>query len=252
MAEPWFSVERFPGRKYRVRLSYGPPDKIWSYCAWSPQMSGKSVKGTGFYAAISPQASQPPRAPSMPRAVSLDLGSRSFRPRASEGGEAHTLGIPGADSPTAERAAYTLWRALADISIMCSPWLEVSTENYGLDSIFVWVIVWWKPIQHYRGMLRPAQWHTTLARATVRATVGTAAALRGMEGTLVHVMRQCLAADPYPLQVTRAPWRSSWNFGLADDALQLCIILRLLADRLFGQMPRISVQKHRELHISWH
>ena len=149
---------------------------------------------------------------------------------------------------------------------MCSPFLEVCSEcytgrgtafpgaeNHGL-SMFVWVIVWWRPIERYRGMMRPAQWHTTLARATVRATdpVGTAAVLRSIQSTLQDVMQQCLAADPYPLQVTRAPWRRSWNFGLADDALQLCSILRILTDRLFGKIPGISVQEHRELHISWH
>ena len=191
----------------------------------------------------------------MPRSASAELGSAAA-PHTSEGGQqSHTLGIPGADSPTGDRAAYTLWRALVDTTIMCSPYLEVCSECYhaGL-SMFVWVIVWWRPIERYRGMMRPAQWHTTLARATVRATdpVGTAAVLRSIQSTLQDVMEQCLAADPYPLQVTRAPWRRSWNFGLADDALQVCNILRILTDRLFGKIPSISVQEHRELHISWH
>ena len=170
--------------------------------------------------------------------------------------QVHTIGIPGADSPTAVRAGYNLWRGLADSTIMCFPVLEVCTETYGygMSMIFVWVIVWWHPVEHYRGMLRPAQWHTTLARAAVRATdpVGTTARLRGIEGTLILVLQQSLGAKPYPLQVIRAPWRQSWNFGLAGDASQLCTILRILADRLLGQIEGLAMQEHRELHISWH
>jgi hypothetical protein len=168
----------------------------------------------------------------------------------------HTIGIPGGDSPTAVRTAVTLWHSLVASTILCDPVLEVSSESFGDGNamLFVWVIVWWHPIGRYRGMLRPAQWHSTLVRATVRAAanVDTLTRLRDFERTLSDVLQRSLGSRPYPLHVTRAPWRQSWNFGLADDALQLCTILRLLADRLLRQLAGISLQEHRDLHISWH
>ena len=34
---PWFSVEVRPLKRYKYFMSMGPPDKTWSFFAWSPQ-----------------------------------------------------------------------------------------------------------------------------------------------------------------------------------------------------------------------
>ena len=171
--------------------------------------------------------------------------------------QAHTIGIPGAGSPTATRTACTLWHSLADSTlIMCNPKLEVATSAYGYDqrTLFIWVIVWWRPVQHYRGMLRPDQWHSTLVRATCRAhdPEATKERLRTIGDTLGMVLKQCVNISPYPLRVTRAPWRRSWNFGLAGDTFETCTTIRNLADYMLRREPDIAIQPHWELHISWH
>ena len=38
MESPWFLVDRVRGHAGAARIVYGPPDKIWSLRAWSPQM----------------------------------------------------------------------------------------------------------------------------------------------------------------------------------------------------------------------
>ncbi len=39
----WFPVSYIPDKQVRLRLSFGPPDKIWSYMAWSVSMSNMSL-----------------------------------------------------------------------------------------------------------------------------------------------------------------------------------------------------------------
>ena len=48
MASPWFLVERVKGHDGEARMVYGPPDKIWSFRAWSPQMVWLSLTPRGY------------------------------------------------------------------------------------------------------------------------------------------------------------------------------------------------------------
>ncbi len=40
---PWFHIEKCPATTGRVRVFAHPPDKIWSFMAWSPQMAHMSL-----------------------------------------------------------------------------------------------------------------------------------------------------------------------------------------------------------------
>ena len=47
--KPWFRMEHCPSVSYMLRCSGGPPDKMWSWGAWSPQMARLSLHCKPFY-----------------------------------------------------------------------------------------------------------------------------------------------------------------------------------------------------------
>ena len=193
------------------------------------------------------------RCSSAPPGVGRDAGSGRERQDAVH---PHTLGVPGADSPTGRDTAYILWKGLLDTTIWCTPKLTVSWEQYGptMNHVFIWIIIWWHPEKPCRGMMRPEKWHTTLTRATWRtpATEQALARIKELESVLSYVLGRCLPASPYPLTLARPPWKKSWNFGVGPDTHDACLVVRALGDQLFKQFWDLAVQEHREIHISWH
>ena len=131
------------------------------------------------------------------------------------------------------------------------PTVEISTEDG-----FAWVIVWWRPVTTSIRMLRPDAWHTTVLRFTVPPEYSPATqALAKAEYQAGLDALLAILSPIDELDLARAPWKRSWNFGLAADSKRLAFAAAVEACAVMLQKKYYvgaEVAERRELHISWH
>ena len=135
----------------------------------------------------------------------------------------------------------------------CRPTVEVASSAYG-RLFFVWVMVWVNFDETPPHTLHADRWHMTVLRATVD---GEADVVRRELAAAEASLQQCLAAlctdGAHQLELARAPWWSSWTFGISGATETLGQAIRACAKCRLGQCAlTTTLAEDRELHISWH
>ena len=181
-----------------------------------------------------------------------DEDSDGGPPYGGRGPARNTLGNPGFDSPTGQRTLGKIWHRLKSTHLQCRPRLEISAVISSARVTFMWVIIWWMPLQE-PGMLRPWTYHTTVARASAidRNPGELRIELDLIQNTLWHLLMNLLGPLPYRLGLRNPPWHRSWNFGIDEISQDIATAIRIASSIMLTRLPGVLVAEHRPIHISW-
>ena len=170
--------------------------------------------------------------------------------------EAATLGLPGFESPSGYQQISRLWHSVNDAApYFCLLRVVCSSDDEGITLYKGWCIVWWNLQETNSAMMRPELWHTTVLRWEGPKDAPLAArTMKKMQRDMDSIVPTLLATDlSIPLQLCRAPWPKSFNFGLPVDsaARRFCEAIKAVSVILMHKwFPEAEMLEDRPLHIS--
>jgi len=179
---------------------------------------------------------------------SLDVRLLLPTDRRTQGKHPHTLSVNYMDeSSSAYSKLGNIHRNIMSKSYVVAPTVETEFFHNKL-----YVMIRLNLLEPHPNILRPHLMHITCAVAYLSCPLyAVIEAWTRLISTRIDALFQTLSC-PTVLNLVRAPWTKSWNFGLDDSWLMFLNAFRLGAEYIVVSVDGAGhIRAQREWHVSW-